>query len=288
MSTPCATAARTACVAALVCLVACGEPTAFVSEHVRIVVTSDLPTDAEVQQVGQGAEARFDAIAEMVGNARMPSSPITIVMGGPVTADSIPRLDGNGRILLYRYPDWLGGYLSPLTHELVHAVRFEFWHDVQSSSWPTFGFFEEGFAEFVAQTFDPTSPGFPFFGYPEEIVVGYWVTSGLAIPPAVLRQRHHALNLPCQNQSYTQRASWFRYLDETYGRAATLAVAYSARDVTDAVALSLVGVDLPAIDAGWEASARQRYATYPNASTLAAEYRTLVPDYVVCLAGRDY
>jgi hypothetical protein len=109
-----------------------------------------------------------------------------------------------------------------------------------------------------------------------------------AIPPNILRQRHHELNLPCQNQTYTERASWFRFIDETYGRAATLAVAYSDVEVTNDVARTLIGASLAEIDLGWEQWVRDRYAAIPDAAAIAEAYRLHVPESVVCVAGVDY
>jgi hypothetical protein len=276
----------------LLCLLlhGCGhEPTApdprLESEHFLFIAEAGDATQAEMEDGIQRAEAHFAAIAGIIGAERVPSRTITVVLRG--SCDGM-RVDEEGRMLLCRYSAALGGYYGALAHELTHAMRYDFWAQHGTWSWPSFGFFEEGFAEFVALLVDPDKLGSPFFGYPEDVVAGYWVVTGQAIPNDILRPRNQELNDPCTNQAYPQRASWFHYIDDTYGRAAVLAVAYSQVEVTSEVAETLLGVGLAQVDSGWEQWVSARYDAIPNADSLAQAYRRWVPESTVCVAGVDY
>jgi len=265
------------------------DPDAFAlrweSEHLVLLAHEGAATTAEAETVMAYGESVYGPIATFLGSARVPNRKVEVLLMG---AGAVRYVDDDGRIVLHRKPAPQGGYLDCLAHELTHALRYDYWRQYGTWAWPSFGFFEDGVAELVAVTVDPDKPGFPFFGYAEDVVAGYWVTSGQAIPHAVLRPRNQELNGPCDDQAYTQRASWFRYVDETYGRATTLAMAYSPVEVTDAVTRGLVDRTLSELDAEWEAWITARYAAIPNADSLALAYRAWVPESAVCVAGEDY
>ena len=85
-----------------------------------------------------------------------------------------------------------------------------------------------------------------------------------------------------------ERASWFRYIDESYGRSAVLAIAYSEVEVNTTITRALLGVSLAEIDRGWEKWASERYNATPDADRVAQAYRRWVPESVVCHPGVDY
>ena len=255
------------------------------SEHLVLLAHEGAATMAEVEAITAYGESVFDPIATFLGSARVPDRKVEVLLMG-TGADRY--VDDAGRIVLHRKPAPQGGYLDGFAHELTHALRYDYWQQYGTWGWPSFGFFEDGFAELVALTVDPTKPGFPFFGFAEDVVAGYWVTSGQAIPHDILRPRNQELNGPCDHQAYTQRASWFRYIDETYGRTTTLTMAYSPVEVTDAVTRDLIDRSLSELDAEWEEWITARYAAISKADSLALAYREWVPETVVCVAGRDY
>lgn len=272
---------------------ACGGDTTgpepeFRSEHFLFVDQAGDATHWEIEEGMRKAEAHHTAIAAILGRNRIRARTITVMLGGSVGTCSQTRVDEEGRILLCRHPPRFGGYYGALAHELTHAMRYDFWIQHSTWRWPSFGFYEDGFAEFVALLVDPAKTGFPFFGYPVDLVAGYWVVSGQAVPHDILRPRNQELNDPCQNQAYTQRASWFRYIDETYGRSAVLSLAYSEVEITTDVAETVLGIGLGELDSDWMQWATARYEAIPRADSLARAYRRWVPESAVCLAGVDF
>jgi hypothetical protein len=64
-----------------------------------------------------------------------------------------------------------------------------------------------------------------------------------------------------------------RIIDETYGRAAVLEIAYSEVEVTSDVAQGMLGSSLAEVDAAWEQWVSARYAATLDADALAQAYR---------------
>jgi hypothetical protein len=96
------------------------------------------------------------------------------------------------------------------------------------------------------------------------------------------------VNIRCGDPVGILPAVWFRYIDETCGRATTPTMAYSPVEVTDAVTRGLVDRTLSELDAEWEEWITARYSAISNADSLALAYRAWVPETAVCVAGRDY
>lgn len=288
---------RTACISltAALTLAACGDETTpsgptvdwvdLASPHFIVRANPANTAAAEMEAVRDAAEAHFRGISAIVGAERTPARIIVILLDATRNGS---RLQADGTILLGHGSDTRGRYLDALAHEITHAFRHEFFDQFRTWEWASFGFYEEGFASFVATEVDPGADGFPFFGFPEEVVVGQWVVSGEGVPPGVLRPRNQELNSQCEFQVYPMRASWYRYVDETYGRATVLAMAYSEVEVTTEVAQSLLGVSLEDLDAAWEQWVSDRYAAMPDAAALAQAYRERIAGVYVCVAGVDY
>ena len=112
-------------------------------------------------------------------------------------------------------------------------------------------------------------------------VAGHWVLRG-SLTMADLRDRHEALNARCQVEAYPMRASWFRYVDETFGRKATLEVMYSGREMTPKVVEAALGAPLVEVDAGWRAWVTARYAAHASADAEAEAYRARIGFYIPC------
>lgn len=283
--------------ALLTLLCACGsstepEPaTPLTRESAHFEFTSDTrrATQAEMESGIQQAEAHRAAISSLVGADRLPDRRIAVILEGDFRSDrSGGYVDEEGRIHISRYRADLGGYFGVLAHELTHALRYEYWHEHAVGGWENFGFIEEGFAEFVALTVHPDKPGFPYYGYDPDVVTGHLVVRGDDMPLQVLRDRHDDLNTRCQWQAYPQRASWFGYVDETFGRDAVLAIAYSEAETTDRMIEDLLGASLAEVDAEWRGWLLARYAAIPNADDAAAAYLRRFGEEHFCEAGIDY
>jgi hypothetical protein len=263
-------------------------PLARSSAHFDFESTTAEATAAEMDAGIELAEAQYEDIAVLVGANHLPGRKIKIILEGPYRSDrSGAYIDEQGGVHLSRYRADLGGYFGSMAHEIVHAFRYSYWHRFNVGPWKNFGFIEEGFAEFVAQQVYPEKGGFPFYLHPEDVVVGHMLIRGDAIPMQVMRDRHD-LNTPCEWQTYPLRASWFRYVDETYGRAAVLAIAYAEVETTNEMIEGLLGTPMAQVDAGWNQWLRARYAAIPNADALAQAYLARFGDQHFCQAGVDY
>lgn len=258
------------------------------SQHFEFRSNTASATEAEMDLGIELAEEHWVAIRDLVGAERVPSAKVTVVLDGEYRADRTGGyVDENGWVHISRYRVDLGGYFGVLAHEIAHALRYTYWHRFNVGSWDNFGYIEEGFAEFVAIQVDPDKPGFPFYGYPPDVITGARLARGEGIPQSVMRVRHD-LNSPCQWQTYPLRASWFRYVDEAYGRGAVLAIAYAEVETTDAMIEALLGATLEQVDADWEAWQRARYEAFPNAEQTAAPYFEKFGGEEVCTEGVDW
>ena len=256
------------------------------SEHFIFESTTEKASEGEMSEGIVLAEELFEKVSAFLGPDHTPSDRIRVMLEGDFgTQGAYVDFDG---IHLFRHPPTDGGYWAVFAHEIVHAFGVPWFIAHAAWDWPTYRFFDEGFAEYVAAEVDPDRRGFPFYGYPEDVVVGGWVVSGTAIPPATLRERHEQFNTRCDLQAYTERASWFRYLDESFGRAAVLQVVYPEMEPTSALVEGVVGVGLDEVDSAWEAWIRDRYASYPSAEAIAQAFRDRTRWYQTCLTGVDF
>ncbi len=256
------------------------------SEHFVFYSTTEWATMAEMELGIEMAEGHFGSIEDIVGAASAPTEKITVLLEGDLQARG-PYFDFSG-VHMYRYADAEGGYWALLAHELVHAFRKDYVLTVEAWNWPSFGFFEEGFAELVAQVIEPDKRGFPFYGFPEDVVAGQWLVRGEYIPPATLRERHAELNQPCEIQAYPERASWFRFIDEIYGRQTVLDLAYPDSEPTTEVVQVLLGIGLEQLDQQWDEWLRARYQAYPNAEQVAQQFRQRTSGHRVCRSGVEF
>ena len=273
-----------ALVMASLALSGCGlfaEPLERSSEHFQFVATSATSTEAEMQAGIERAEAVYAAVAAIIP----PDFPLTPVLDVQLNGDlrsQSPYVDGDGTIQLYRYSAEEGGYWALLAHEIVHAITFDHGVEIGALDWAALGFYNEAWAEHVAQIVDPEKSGFPLYGFDEEVVVGHWVSQG-GLSLAALRASHETLNARCEHQAYPMRASWFRYVDETYGRQAALDVFYGGREMTPAVVEEVLGQSLTAVDEAWRDWALARYAEHPAADAQARAYRARIANYEPCV-----
>ncbi len=256
------------------------EPLERSSAHFRFLADTRTSSEPEMQAMVERGETLYAAVAEIIPPSFPLTETIQVQLNGDLTVQT-PYVDETGTIQLYRYPDGEGGYAAVFAHEIVHAIGFDHARDIGALEWDALGFYNEAWAEYVAQVVDPGKTSFPFYGFDEDIVAGHWALES-DLTMAALRDRHDALNGRCQVEAYPMRASWFRYVDETFGRAAALEVMYSGREMTPSVVEAALGVPLAEVDAGWRNWVIERFEAHPSAEAEVKAYRDRIGFYLPC------
>lgn len=250
------------------------------SNHFILYGTSKVTSQQEIDMILEKSESLFPDISEFLGDMHKPKSKINIWLeGNMIDKGSYVDFDG---IHLYRYNEDDGGYLAVLAHEITHAYMVPYYIEMEAWNWPTYGFFFEGIAEYVAQNVDSLKQGFPFYGYPEHVVVGDLVVTNTYIPCDFLRKRHDVYNEACNLQAHTQRSSWIRHLDEEFGRAALLFVVFPETEPENELIDSLLEVSLIELDAMWETWIIQKYNSVQGAQVIADAYHDRTSWYTPC------
>ncbi len=258
------------------------KPLELSSEHFLFVATTQTSSIAEMQEGIDLAEEFYSTLANIIPREYELDSVIVVQLNGKYRGPgTYAYMDNQGTIQLWRYPEELGGYWSLFAHELVHAIAFDTSVKVGVYEWQSFGFYNEAWAEYLSLLIDPEKTGFPFYGFQENVVVGHWIMHG-GIAIAKLRTSHEELNLSCPHQSYTMRASWFRFVDETYGRNVTLEIMYGGKEMTPVVVEKILGESLIIVDNKWQKWVLKHYASHPGADAQAASYRASISYYQPC------
>jgi len=250
------------------------------TEHFILITNSQLSSNHEIDEVLERAEVLYTKILQELGESHRPQNKITIRLEGIFEEES-PYFDNLG-IHLFRYSRSEGGYLSALAHEMVHAFHEGYYIQYDPYSWENYPYLDEGFAEYVAQLVDGSKTGFPWYGYNEFAIVGNLVLSENWIPHHILREQHFEINDPCNIQAYTQRSSWMRYIDETYGRDTLLILNYPEAAPTDDFFINTLGVNLPTVDSSWESWVIEKYNSTPLASEIAEAFHERTSWYSHC------
>ena len=256
------------------------KPLELTSEHFLFTATTQTSSMEEMQEGIKRAEELYIALTKIIPTDFQLDSVIVVKLNGNYESQG-PYVDGDGAIQLWRYSAAEGGYWSLFTHELVHAIAFDTSVKLGALEWESLGFYNEAWAEYVAQLIDPEKTGFPFYGFNENVVAGHWVSQG-GPTLALLRRSHEELNLSCAHQSYTMRASWFRFVDETYGRHATWDIMYGGQEMTLEVVEEILGDSLSVVDEAWRSWVLKRYAAIPDANAQASSYRASIAYYQPC------
>jgi hypothetical protein len=245
-----------------------------------LLTNSKHSSTAEINVVLNQAELIFTRISTILGEDHTSDEKITLLLEGPFV-DQGPYFDTSG-IHLFRYSSEENGYLALLAHEMVHAFQKPFYIEKQTWNWPSYNYFDEAFAEYIAQLAEPEKTGFPFYGYPENVIVGHMVVNEKQIAHEILRNRHEEFNQPCNLQTYPERASWLRHIDEIYGREALFSIIYPAEEPTSSLVENLIGVDLLTLDKEWEAWITKKYNKIEKADSIAYEYLKRTSWYTYC------
>lgn len=237
-----------------------------------IVALDPSVTDEEVEMAKAKAERFYEAIRDLLGSE--PPGKIVIDLEGPAERPDgswgYPRVDGRGTVHLYRYTDEPESYFNALAHELVHVFRSG---RKPHHNW----FFEEGFAEFLARRVDPSLDGFPWYGFPVDLVAAQWIATGEEIPLTALRERHRELNLPCKLQSYALRGAFFDWLGRTYGDETLIAMSEAEEAGALADYERRFGKNLEALEREWREALLAAYREDEEAKSLARRYRQESP-----------
>ncbi len=250
------------------------------SEHFILITDTKLSSEAEINAVLAKAEVLYERILTVLGEDHRPQNKITIRLEGDFKEKG-PYFDNLG-VHLFRYSPGENGYLSLLAHELVHAFHEDYYIEYDPYRWENYPYIDEGIAEYIAQLVDPSKTGFPWYGFNEYAVIGDLVLSENYIPHHILREQHNEINDPCNIQAYTQRSSWMRYIDETYGRNALLMLYFAETAPTDEFFVETLGVDLATVDAAWESWVIENYNNTPMAGDIAAAFRERTSWYSYC------
>ena len=250
------------------------------SKHFIIRSNSQHTSHDEVRLVKAQAEWLYDEIRKIFGEEWNLDKKIVILMEGSANEHG-PFFDTAG-IHLFRYSPEENGYLALLAHEMVHAFQEPFYIEKKTWTWSTYGYYDEGFAEYVAQLVEPNKTGYPFYGFPEHVVVGDLVKKERMIPHHLLRTQHEKLNESCKLQAYPVRASWFRHLDEVFGRAKMLSFIHPEEEPSSALMQALTGFDLETIDQKWQNWVVAKYEMVQGADEIAQQYRDRTSWYSYC------
>jgi hypothetical protein len=254
------------------------------TEHLIIDWKEDAASKAVLDMARDRGETSYAALREMLGHE--PKAKIVISLEGsaqrPDGSWGYPRVDGWGRILLYQYTEEPESTFNALAHEMVHVFRLQ---PTPHHDW----FLEEGFAEFVARRVDPSPDGFPWYGFPVDVVAGQWIARGEGIPLAVLRESHRDLNLQCKAQSYSLRSSFFLYLGDTHGDTAVLKMANREQAGAPDDYPLFFEHSFDTLVVAWQEALMKSYESIENVDDLAKRYRESPVQYMqVCWKGREF
>lgn len=262
------------------------EPLTRESEHFVLSSDTDRTSIPEMDEGLELAETFYKRIEQIIGTNRMPSSKIKVLLKGPFIEQG-PWFDSAG-VHLYRYSPEEGGYWALFAHELGHAVKEDYYIEKEVWNWEYFGFYDEGFAEWIATRIDPGKKGFPCYGYSQMAVVGNMISMDLHVPMEVLRANHSGLNQLCQIQTYPTRSSWFRYIAETYGEDKILEIVFSEEEPTNEWVASLLNEELGKVDTDWRLWVTSAYNADPAAETIANNWKARTSWAYYCTEGKDF
>jgi hypothetical protein len=263
------------------------------TDHFLIESSNPKIARAEAIKISEMAEEYYQRLSNYLGKENTPAK-INIVLEGNAYDEAThqfnyPNVDPAGVVHLYIFPGESYSYSEGLPHELVHAFRTKTWGGKSHQDYMKgFGFVEEGFAEFASIQVAPEFVGFVRYGYPLAVVVGSLIEGKKEIPLSVLFD-HHEINPKCIAQAYPLRASFFSYLNETFGKEKVFKLAYSS-DVTKSTFEDIFGRPFDELVAQWKSYAEKSYSSTPNAETLKKDYveKTPVKYFPTCVQGTDW
>lgn len=260
------------------------------------ILTDSPLSDEQKRVLMETLESGFRKVSNYLGPEKTPVNKLTVLLeGDSFSTDQPPKypsVDASATIRLYRFQGPGAVYLQGLPHELVHAFRNKqvVLHEVKIGDiLKGFGFVEEAFAEFVSVEVDKESTSFVRYGFPLEVVTGYWLTSEKDIPLSILFH-HHEINSKCVAQAYPLRASFFKFLDEVYGHNQLISIAYYEKEFSTDLFRHIYGKSFEALATEWKVWALKKYNQFPNNKAILDKYITLTPIkyFPICRSGTDW
>lgn len=249
-------------------------------------------TRREAKIVGKKAEMFFQRLVSYLGNK--PKNRIVISLEGDRGTTPGRRwafVDPEfGWMHLVRFKEDTYPYQTGLSHELVHAYRFEHLKKIELPPPPAFLFVEEGLAEYLSNVIEPNKETFIAYGLGFDVAAGQWLAAGEGIPMDLLLDRQLALRNKCVAQAYSQQTSFVAFVAEQLGANAILNLAYAA-DLTDAASLhKYLGDSFASWAKRWESKLLERFKNVPNHEELGRVWRTKMPkaDMHVCKSGVEF
>lgn len=260
--------------------------------HFDIRYQSDQTTLNEAQIVGKKSEVFFQRLVSYLGNK--PKKRIVISLEGDRGTTPGHRwafVDPEfGWMHLIRFAEDTYPYQTGLSHELVHAYRFEHLKKIEMPPPPAFLFIEEGIAEYLSNVIEPNKETFVGYGLGLNIAAGQWLAQNEAIPLDFLLDHQLTIRNKCVAQSYSQQASFVSFVSEQLGAKAIQKLAY-ATDLTDAASLTVyLGDNFTNWAKRWEVSLLERFNKTHNSEELGRIWRTKMPieDMHVCKRGVEF
>lgn len=260
--------------------------------HFKVRYKKGQTTQSEAQVVGEKAELFYKRLKSYLG--RKPNSKITIFLEGNRGDDPKHKWayvdDSAGGMHLFRFSEDTFAYQTGLSHELIHAYRFDHLNEIEKPPSPAFIFLEEGLAEFLSNVIEPKKETFANYGYDLDIAVGQWIESNDEIPLEILFKEQYRLRSLCIPQSYTEQASFVQFIEMKLGKETIIRLAY-AKDVRDDKSLaSYLKGSLSEWIAKWKLSTIDRFNKIPNHSEFGRKWRSKTPvaDMHICKKGIEF
>ncbi len=234
-----------------------------------LYVWNEAETSQEMANAAiERGDAVFEQVASILGDDRLPRQQLVVVLDGPMFSDNgrnIPRVDAQGRILLYSAFSPMNEYMSMFAHELVHAIRFQGHLGGDAASVLGTGFFEEAYAEAVALIAETRYDRYPYWGTSPVAISSYLIEQDRYLPFQQLIQNHAELSLKCEVQSYPTRGDFFIYLESILGRDAFLAMGDDQGTQDQEFYERWSGQSFSELVAGWQRSVQDRSRASNNA-----------------------
>lgn len=260
--------------------------------HFDIRYKKGQTTQKEAQVVGKKAEVFYERLNSYLG--QKPKGKITICLEGNRGDDPKHKWayvdDTAGWMHLFRFPEDSFSYQTGLSHELVHAYRFEHLSEIGMPPSPAFVFLEEGLAEYLSNVIEPKKETFANYGYELDIIAGQWIHSHEEIPLDTLLTEQYRLRPLCIPQAYTQQASFIQFIESELGVKTIQRLAY-AKDIRDDRSLTLYLKDsFSSFADKWKSSTLGRFNKIPNATELGRKWRSTdsVTNMHICKKGTDF
>ena len=262
------------------------------TKHFDIRYKNGQTTPKEAQAIGEKAEVFYKRLHNYLG--RKPKNKITICLEGNRGDDPKHKWayvdETVGWMHLFRFPEDTFSYQTGLSHELVHAYRFEHLSNIEMPPSPTFIFLEEGLAEYLSNVIEPKKETFANYGYDLGVIAGQWITSDEDIPLETLLKEQYRLRPRCIPQAYTQQASFMQFIELELGVKTVKRLAY-AKDILDKRSLTpYLKEPFPSFAGKWKASTLERFNKIPNSIEQASKWRNSdsVTGMHICKKGTDF